>query len=308
MILHTGMRTDIPGFYSEWFANRLREGFVLVRNPYNPLSVTRYLLDPRVVDMIGFCTKNPAPMLRYMDLLRPFAQYWFVTITPYGTDIEPNVPAVPAVLESFRALSSWTGAGRIVWRYDPILLTPQWTAERHLSAFRRMARALYGATHSVVISFIKLYEKVKVNYPEVRAVPLSEQILLTQELVRIAREFDMTIKVCGDSRGLEATGADCRGCMTLQTYEEAIGQRLLVPSLPKNRSECACYLSGDIGAYNTCRHFCRYCYANTDRSSVLRNMRLHDPASPFLIGNTQPGDVIHQAKQQSWIDPQLRFF
>ena len=96
--------------------------------------------------------------------------------------------------------------------------------------------------------------------------------------------------------------------MTLQTYEEAIGQRLLVPSLPRNRSECACYLSGDIGAYNTCRHFCRYCSANTDRSSVLRNMRLHDPASPFLIGNTQPGDVIHQAKQQSWIDPQLRFF
>ena len=86
MIIQTGMRTDIPAFYSDWFANRLREGFVLVRNPYNSSAVTRYNLNPDVVDMIGFCSKNPAPMLQYMDLLRPYGQYWFVTITPYGKD------------------------------------------------------------------------------------------------------------------------------------------------------------------------------------------------------------------------------
>ena len=82
MILQTGFRTDIPGFYSTWFANRLRAGFVLVRNPYDPQSVTRYAINPDVVDLIGFCTKNPAPMLPRMELLRPYGQYWFVTITP----------------------------------------------------------------------------------------------------------------------------------------------------------------------------------------------------------------------------------
>lgn len=88
MILQTGFRTDIPGFYSTWFANRLRAGFVLVRNPYDPQSVTRYAINPDVVDLIGFCTKNPAPMLPRMELLRPYGQYWFVTITPYGPEIE----------------------------------------------------------------------------------------------------------------------------------------------------------------------------------------------------------------------------
>ena len=92
MIINTGMRTDIPAFYTDWFVNRLKAGFVLVRSPYNPRSVTRYRLSPDVVDLIGFCTKNPAPMLPYMDMLHPYGQYWFVTITPYGREIEPCVP------------------------------------------------------------------------------------------------------------------------------------------------------------------------------------------------------------------------
>ena len=105
MILQTGFRTDIPGFYSTWFANRLRAGFVLVRNPYDPQSVTRYAINPDVVDLIGFCTKNPAPMLPRMELLRPYGQYWFVTITPYGPEIEPHVPPKAQVLQDFITLS-----------------------------------------------------------------------------------------------------------------------------------------------------------------------------------------------------------
>ena len=92
MILQTGMRTDIPAFYSQWFANRLNEGYVLTRNPYNPMQVTRYNLDPTVVDLIAFCSKNPGPMLNYMDLLASYrGTYWFVTITAYERDFEPNV-------------------------------------------------------------------------------------------------------------------------------------------------------------------------------------------------------------------------
>ena len=308
MIIQTGMRTDIPAFYSEWFANRLREGFVLVRNPYNPQSVTRYELNQNVVDMIGFCTKNPAPMLRYMDLLNGYGQYWFVTITPYGRDIEPNVPPASDVILSFRELSKTVGVQSIGWRYDPILLNDEWTAERHIQAFQKMAAMLSGYTHTVVISFIMLYEKVKTNYPEIKTVPTEEQIRITEEFVRIGREYDLTIKPCGDSRHLYNTGADCSGCLTVKTFETAIGQNLEVPPNPNNRKECACYLTGDIGAYNTCAHFCRYCYANAEKELVLRNMRHHDSRSPFLIGTAQPGDVIHQAKQKSWIDPQMRLF
>lgn len=105
MILHTGLRTDIPAFYTEWFRNRLKEGYVMVRNPYNPVQVTKYQISPDVVDVISFCTKNPAPFLPYMDLLKDYGQYWFVTITPYGKEIEPNVPDKESVMESFKTLA-----------------------------------------------------------------------------------------------------------------------------------------------------------------------------------------------------------
>ncbi len=156
MIINTGQRTDIPAFYSEWFVNRLKAGFVLVRNPYNPKSVTRYRLTPDVVDLIGFCTKNPAPMLSHMDLLRPFGQYWYVTITPYGKDIEPCVPGKLNVLESFKHLSDTVGVHRVGWRYDPILISENWPVERHIKAFAYMAKELSGYTRTAVISFIDM--------------------------------------------------------------------------------------------------------------------------------------------------------
>ena len=306
MIINTGQRTDIPAFYADWFANRLREGFVLVRNPYNPSAVTRYELNPAVVDMIGFCSKNPAPMLKYTDLLKPYGQYWFVTITPYGKDIEPNVPDKNVVMNTFRRLSEVAGVRSVAWRYDPILINKTWTVDRHIEAFTSIAAKLEGYTQTCVISFIDLYEKVKRNYPEAGTVSFNDQITLTSSLVEIGKRCGMVIKPCGESKSLEALGADCSGCMSVQTFETAIGQNLKVPRNPKNRKECACYLTGDIGTYNTCGHLCRYCYANADRDIVVRNMRMHDPASPFLIGNSLPGDVVHQAKQVSWIDPQMR--
>ena len=127
MIINTGQRTDIPAFYSEWFANRLKEGFVCVRNPYDPHQVSRYRLDPAVVDVIGFCTKNPLPMFPYMDLLKEYGQYWFITITPYGKDIEPNVPDKHLILEAFQKLSGIVGIQSIRWRYDPIFLSDKYS-------------------------------------------------------------------------------------------------------------------------------------------------------------------------------------
>ena len=129
MILHTGLRTDIPAFYPEWLANRIKEGFVLVRNPFNPNQITKYRISPDVVDVISFCTKNPAPFFPYMELLNEYKQCWFVTITPYGKDIEPHVPDKERVMESFCRLSEMVGKNAVIWRYDPILLTEKYTKE-----------------------------------------------------------------------------------------------------------------------------------------------------------------------------------
>jgi len=304
MILNTGQRTDIPAFYAEWFANRLREGFVCVRNPYAPHQVSRYRLDPAVVDVIGFCTKNPAPMFPYLDLLEPYGQYWFVTITPYGRDIEPRVPEKSRVLEAFRRLSGIVGKNSMGWRYDPILLSERYTEAYHLRAFEKIAVALEGCTDTVVISFVDLYPKVRRNFPELREVEPERRIALGRAMIEIAAEHGMTVKPCAEGDELAAYGADCGGCMRVSDYERAIGRRLNVPRRKGARAACACYLACDIGAYNSCLHLCRYCYANAEPEKVLAQSRLHDPESPFLIGHAMEGDVIHDVPQTSWIDGQ----
>ena len=305
MILQTGFRTDIPGFYSTWFTNRLRAGFVLVRNPYDPQSVTRYAINPDVVDLIGFCTKNPAPMLPRMELLRPYGQYWFVTITPYGPEIEPHVPPKAQVLQDFITLSKIVGPDCIAWRYDPIFLSDTYTAARHIAEFEHMAAVLSGYTRTCVISFIDLYEKVRRNFPQVKSVPHTERETLGKAFIEIGRKYGMTIRPCAEGTALARYGADCSGCMTQKTFEAALHRPLRLPTQKPARRECACCLTADIGAYNTCGHGCLYCYANAGRVAVAQNMRMHDPFSPFLVGHSQPGDVIHEAKQESWLVDQI---
>jgi hypothetical protein len=306
MIIQTGNRTDIPAFYTQWFNNRLREGFVLARNPFNPVSVTRYRLDPSVVDLIVFCTKNPGPALDRINELDAFRQLWYVTITPYGKDIEPNVPNKHQIIEYFQKLSLHNGARRMIWRYDPVFINEKYTIEYHIRAFETIASKLEGYCDRVVFSFIDLYEKTKRNFPEVREVSFEDQITLTKAFALSASRHHMTLTSCLESKELALYGADSNGCMTKEIIEEAIGEQLNIPKGSNAREGCNCLLGNDIGAYNTCAHFCRYCYANYDREIVIRNMKHHDPDSPLLIGTIEKDDIIRDAKQISNINHQLR--
>lgn len=309
MIIQTGMRTDIPAFYSKWLVNRIREGYVLVRNPYNENQVTRYSLSPEVVDLIAFCTKNPAPMLKHMDVLKPYGQYWFVTITPYGREIEPNVPDKEKVIENFRRLSGIVGSDSMGWRYDPIFINEKYTVDWHIAQFEEMAAKLSGCTKTCVISFIDIYKKVERNFPEAREVCEKDRIRLGRAFIEIAGKHGMTVRPCAEGNELAEYGADCSGCMTQKTFETALHTTLDVPKqkLNQRNGKCACLLGVDIGAYDTCGHLCRYCYANVHEDMVRENMKRHNPMSPFLIGESLPGDVIHDAKQKSWLDGQIRF-
>lgn len=308
MILNTGQRTDIPAFYAPWLVHRLHAGEVCVRNPYDIHQVTRYRIDPRVVDLIGFCTKNPAPMLPYMDLLAPFGQFWYVTITPYGRDIEPHVPPWEEVVRSFHQLSSVLGTRAVGWRYDPIILDAHHTLAWHRTMFAAMAERLAGHTEMVVISFLTRYAKTRRNFPEGRDVTHAERMELGAFIVATARQYGMTVYPCGGGDALAPYGADTGGCMTPRIYERALGRRIHFPHYQPQRRECQCYLGADIGAYDSCPHLCRYCYANTHPARVRRSCLAHDPASPFLIGHAQEGDRIHEARQESWLDRQENLF
>ena len=308
MIINTGCRTDIPAYFSEWFFNRIKEGYVYVRNPYYKNQVMKYKLTPDVIDCLSFCTKNPAPMLPRIHEIDGFRQFWFVTITPYGKEIEPNVPDKEKVMEDFKKLSHIIGVEKIGWRYDPIFITDKYTLKSHIENFEKMAAKLAGYTHDCVISFIDLYEKTKRNFPGVKAVTNEERFVIAKEFVRIGKKYDIKIKTCVEGQELSKYGVDCSGCMTKPVIEKAIGVSLKLHQKKSTRGGCNCLLGNDIGEYNTCGHACVYCYANYDRKTVIDNMKQHNPKSPFLIGGNINGDIVKEAKQESFIDNQITLF
>lgn len=308
MILNTGSRTDIPAYYSDWFYNRIEAGYVCVRNPYYPSQVTKYRLDPEVIDVMVFCTKNPQPMLERISQISAFETFWFVTITPYGREIEPYVPQAGQVIKSFRQLSGLVGRERVSWRYDPIFISNKYSIAYHIEQFKLMAAALSGYTSQCVVSFIDLYEKTKRNFSEARNVTAQEQEELIAAFVKIAKANDLQIHLCCENAGLVREHVDADGCMSQAVLEHALGCKLNVPKKKRARSECACLLGADIGAYNTCGHGCLYCYANYDKESVAKNRKLHNPASPLLIGELSEEDVVKQAEQKAWRNGQMEIF
>ena len=308
MILNTGSRTDIPAYYSDWFYNRIAAGYVYVRNPYYPSQITKYLLSPEVIDVMVFCTKNPAPMLDRLSLLSCFDTFWFVTITPYGQDIEPHVPPAEQVILSFKQLSELVTSARMSWRYDPILITDRYSIDYHIEQFARMAKLLSGYTSQCVVSFIDLYEKTKRNFHGVRNVTDKEQEILISAFSTIAKDNKLQIHLCCENAGLVRENVDADGCMSQTVLEKALDCKLHVPKKKAARSECSCLLGADIGAYNTCGHGCLYCYANYDRKTVEKNMCLHNPSSPLLIGDVTENDVVKLAEQKLWKDGQLDIF
>lgn len=308
MILNTGSRTDIPAYYSDWFYNRIKAGWVLVRNPYYPSQVTRYLLDPEAIDVIVFCTKNPFPMLERISLLSAFDTFWSVTITPYESEIEPHVPPKEQVIDSFQRLSALVGSRRMSWRYDPIFITNKYSVGYHIQQFRHMADLLSGYTDQCVVSFIDLYEKTKRNFRGIHSVTEHDQIRLINAFSKTAKEHGLQIHLCCESQNLVCENVDADGCLSQAVLEKSLGCRLTVPKKKTARSECSCLLGADIGAYNSCGHGCLYCYANYDKETVAKNMRLHNPLSPLLIGEVTEEDIIKPAEQKSWREGQLDFF
>lgn len=308
MILNTGSRTDIPAYYSDWFYNRIEAGYVLVRNPYYPTQITKYRLSPDVIDVMVFCTKNPQPMLDRLSLLSAFDTFWFVTITPYGAEIEPLVPPKEQVIASFRQLSAAVGSNRISWRYDPVFITDTYSIACHIEQFHQMAEALSGYTTQCVVSFIDLYEKTKRNFRGIRSVTNREQEILIEAFSQIAKENGLQIHLCCENKSLVRENVDADGCMSKAVFEKALGCRLDVPKKKAARSECSCLLGADIGAYNTCGHGCLYCYANYDKETVAKNRKQHNALSPLLIGEVSGQDVIKPAEQKSWKNGQLDMF
>ena len=309
MIINTGQRTDIPAFYSKWFINRIKEGYVLVRNPYYPTIVTKFLLNPDVVDVIGFCTKNPRPMFPYLDELKDFGQFWYVSITGFGNDLEPNVPPIDQVIEDFKFLSNKVGKNAIGWRYTPIIVNNKYTKEYHIKMFEHIASKLDGYTSLVAFGFVDIYPKLEKNHPEIKDTNDETKIEIAKAFMNIAKKHHMDLRLCSKEKWLANYGVDIDGCMRVKDYENSIASKLdIKQKMEARKNYCACYLSNDIGSYNSCMHLCKYCYANGNEMTIRKNYKEHDDNSPLLIGHINPEDKIRLAKQESYKNNAITLF
>ena len=300
MIINTGGRTDTVQYYSEWLLRRFEEGYVLARNPLYPSKVTRYELDPRTVDCVVFCSKNYAPILpRLHEITSRFNTNFQYTITAYGKDIEPGVPSIDESVRTLLELERQVGARRICWRYDPVLLTRNYTVERHLEIFGHLASQLTGHVDRCIFSFVEIYEKLKHNMPELRMMSTDEMDELARGFGSIASRHGLWLQTCATPINYEAFGIHKSGCVTLEMLGRSNGvefRRLKHRGIRKN---CGCFEMRDIGAYDSCPNGCRYCYANTNPELARRNHLSHDPASPMLLGELGPGDELTHARQTS---------
>lgn len=302
MIISASRRTDIPTFYSTWLFNRLREEYVYVRNPMSVHQVSKVNLSPSVVDGIVFWTKNPIPMLKRINELEKYNFYFQFTLNPYGKDVEPNVPTKnDTIIPAFIELSQKIGRERVIWRYDPILFNQYYTMDYHRKYFRKLASILSAYTEKCTVSFLDLYRKTERNIMPLQIIPETheQQLDLMFSFSEIAKEYGIYIDTCAEAIDLSGLQIAHACCIDKDRFERLGNYKLSLEKDKNQRPECGCIASVDIGAYNTCRNGCLYCYANYSNTAVQKASAKHNPDSPLLFGEIEPDDVINERNVQS---------
>lgn len=302
MIINTGARTDTVQYFTPWLLKRFEEGFVLTRNPLFPHNLTRYELSPGTVDCVVFCSKNYRPILPHLHTITgQFNTYFHYTITAYGKDIEPGVPSIDESIETLLELEKLVGRQRICWRYDPVLLTKNYTVQTHRETFDYLAGRLSGHVDRCIFSFVEIYKKLEFNMPEL--IPFADWQIdeIARMLGETAARYRIPIQTCGTNGDFSRYGINSSGCLTLSALGAANGVRFRNLKHKGMRAGCHCIESRDIGEYETCLNGCRYCYANKDHKKAAENFKLHDCTSPLLIGTVQPDDKVIQGVQKSFL-------
>ena len=311
MIISASRRTDLPAYYSKWFFRRLQEGYVLVRNPVNPRQVSRVSLSPEVVDGFVFWTKNPAPMIPWLDKLPDCPYYFQVTLTPYDEQIERYLPSKrKVILPAMCQLARQIGPERVVWRYDPVFLTERYSVDFHKKAFAQIARLLRGNTVRCVISFLDWYPPMEKRLRPLAPRPMGgdEMRELAASFGQAAAENGMRIFTCAETADLSGFGVEHGCCIDRDLLERIGGRPLCAEKDRSQRAACGCVQSVDIGAYDTCPGGCLYCYADHGVGRTMRNLAGFDPSSPLLCSSLRPDDTVRERKMQSGWTEQTTLF
>ena len=304
MIINVGGRTDIVNYYTPWLLNRLEEGYAYSRNPFARENVYKLSLKPEDVDCLLFCSKNYKPILKHIgDIDEKYNILCNYTITAYGKDIEPKVPPINQSIKTLKRLSDIVGVNKILWRYDPILLSEKYTVEKHLETFEYMAEKISPFVYRCIFSFVDMYKKVEENMPEIIPFTDEDKVKLLKGIGEISKKYNLYTQTCATNESYERYGIHAAGCTTREILEQAHNVVYKNVKGTGIRENCHCIPSRDIGAYNSCLSECKYCYANRKPDIPKKVIKMHNEKSPLLLGQLKENDRLIETKIVSYIEP-----
>ena len=294
VIVSASRATDIPAFYADWFFNRLDKGYASWRNPFNGKDSYVSMANTRFV---VFWSKNPKPLIPYLPILQEKGIGFYIqfTLNDYDAEqLEPGVPRLAERIDTFKRIVDEYGVGSVVWRFDPLILTEKISPELLLHRISAIAEPLNGYLERLVFSFADIagYRSVARN---LRAAGINYREWDTEAMSAFARRLaDMShpfrLATCAEVIDLEEFGIEHNRCIDAEliarrSQDDAELQSFLQRAKLDSgqRKLCGCILSKDIGAYNTCPHLCRYCYANYSPQTVMNNFRKHTNSSESII-------------------------
>lgn len=300
MIISASRRTDIPAFYSEWLFSRIKAGYALVKNPLNTKHVFKVSLVPDDVDALVFWTKNPGPMLPHLHKLKDYTYYFLFSITPYDSEFERGVPDKKIIIDTFKKLSDTIGSEKVIWRYDPIIITPRLSIKYHADAFSVLASELQGYTKKCIFSYMTYYNKCLKNMRGIEySVPGDEEKNnLALIMAQSALKHNIKLQSCADQKEYIHENIAKGGCIDSDLISKISGKNICAAADKNQRPGCLCSVSRDIGIYNSCIHGCIYCYANYNFMAAQSIRKKYDPDSALLCDTLSGDEKIFMSKEK----------
>ncbi|MBI4806595.1 MAG: DUF1848 domain-containing protein [Desulfovibrio sp.] len=299
MIISATRRADLPAHYAQWFLNRIDAGWCAVPNPFNSRQVARISLTPENVSALVFWTRDPRPLMRHLPALdsRGYRYVFQFTLVEYPVNMHPGMPPLPLRLDVFKNLAGTLGPERVLWRYDPVVLTSATDTDFHIRSFEHLSRELAGFTRRVTVSVMEPYKKIRKRMELAKAhllVPDEKSLAsMFTSMAAMAREAGMEPVSCADEAALQGFGFTPGACVDAGFLSGLFGLDIPDAKDPSQRDACRCAPSRDIGMYDACPAGCVYCYATQNFERSRQANARHDPLSPSLIGNHMPGDAQH---------------
>lgn len=320
MIISASRRTDIPAYYSEWFYNRIEEGYCTVPNPFNADQVYLVDLKPKAVTAIVFWTRNAFPLLKNINILdeKGYKYYFQFTLNNYPRIYEPYNPTFDNSIKCFQEIANKLGTGKIIWRYDPILFTNDLTIEFHKNNFAKIFDELSDYTKRIVISIVDNYKKTENRLKKLKTEYEGEQIEksevenLLKFIVEKASTKGIEVESCAESKEFSHLGIVHGKCIDDRLLKAEFGIDLTFKKDKNQRLPCGCMVSKDIGVNNTCLMGCEYCYATISHNSAIKNKKKHDPNFSSLIVHKMSEEMEEKIKafrqQQNFTEQQMVLF